>query len=67
MNRCKNAGEPHAQPAPTDQARLAVEKANRCLRLARVILDTDAVTLLQEMAADYLREAERLARKDKDE
>ena len=64
MNRCKNAGGAQAQPASSDQFRLAVEKANRCLRLARVILDADAVRLLQEMAADYLLEAARLARKD---
>ena len=62
MNRRNRASEPQPQLAPPDQSRLAVEKANRCLRLARVILDVDAVRLLQEMAADYLREAERLAR-----
>ena len=64
MNCCKQAGGPAAPSPLSEQARLAVEKANRCLRLARIILDIDAVHLLQEMAADYLREAERLARKD---
>jgi len=61
MNCCKTA----AEPKPLDErSRLAIEKANRCLRLARVILDMDAVRLLQDMAADYLREAERLSRED---
>ena len=64
MNFCKKAGEPPAPSAPSDQARVAIEKANRCLRLARIILDIDAVRLLEEMAADYLREAARLARED---
>jgi hypothetical protein len=68
MNCCKNPVAPKLQPAAPEQVklqfRLAVEKANRCLRLARVIIDVDAVRLLQEMAADYLREAERLARDD---
>jgi hypothetical protein len=68
MNCCKNTGEPKLPPATPEQVklqyRLAVEKANRCLRLARAILDMDAVRLLQEMADDYLREAERLSRED---
>lgn len=67
MNSCsKNPAPNSARSSPTgsDQARLALEKAARCLRLARVILDPDAVHLLEEMAADYLREAERLACQD---
>jgi hypothetical protein len=64
MNCCKTAGEPTSLPAASARSRLAVEKANRCLRLAHVILDMDAVRLLQDMAADYLREAERLSRED---
>ncbi|HKW54911.1 MAG TPA: hypothetical protein VJO12_14560 [Stellaceae bacterium] len=64
MNCCTKASAPKAPPAASDKARLAIEKANRCLRLARVILDMDTVRLLQEMAADYLREAERLSRED---
>ena len=64
MNCRKTAGGPKSLPAASETSRLAVEKANRCLRLARVILDTDAVRLLQDMAADYLREAERLSRED---
>ena len=70
MNCCKNGGEPKSEHAASDRAkehyRLAVEKANRCLRLARVILDVDAVCLLQEMAVDYLHEAERRSREDDD-
>ena len=64
MTRCAKECAPKSTLTASDQARLAIEKANRCLRLARVILDIDAVRLLEEMATDYLREAERLARKD---
>ena len=68
MNCRKKAGEPKFEPATSEQVklqyRLAVEKASRCLRLARVILDIDAARLLQEMAGDYLREAERLSGED---
>lgn len=63
MNRCAKQSARESTHA-ADQARLAIEKATRCLRLARIILDPDAVRLLEEMAADYLREAERLSRED---
>lgn len=67
MNSCSKKLAPNSTgsgPTGPDQARLALEKAARCLRLARVILDPDAVHLLEEMAVDYLREAERLAGQD---
>jgi len=67
MNCCAKQPVPKSSrttPSAADRARLAIEKATRCLRLARVILDADAVRLLEEMAADYLREAERLSRED---
>jgi hypothetical protein len=65
MNSCSKKLAPNSTGSTgADQARLALEKAARCLRLARVILDPDAVRLLEEMAADYLGEAERLSRQD---
>lgn len=67
MNCCKNPVAPEHRPAASERVKLhylALEKANRCLRLARIIIDPDAVRLLEEMAADYLREAERLSRED---
>lgn len=67
---CKNSTRVKLNPAAVnvapntvqEQYRVAAEKASRCFRLARTIVDPVMVRLLKEMGEDYLREAERLLR-----